>query len=170
MRRRLYFVLPDVKLARRIANDLLLARIEDRYMHFLAKRGVNLGELHEASFLQKTDIIRGAEIGLIIGAAAGFVLGVMIFLTPPENVRLELVTILIATLGGGILGAWISSLIGASAPNARLQSFHDQIEHGKILLMVDVPMGRIEEVSDLIRKKHPEAVSGGIEATLPAFP
>jgi hypothetical protein len=31
MRRRLYFLLPDVESAHRIANDLLLARIEDRH-------------------------------------------------------------------------------------------------------------------------------------------
>jgi hypothetical protein len=39
MRRRLYFVLPDVDSARRTADDLLLARVEDRHMRFLARRG-----------------------------------------------------------------------------------------------------------------------------------
>ena len=38
MRRRLYLVLPDLASARQTANDLLLARIEDRHMHFLARR------------------------------------------------------------------------------------------------------------------------------------
>src|SRR5438552_2571485 len=36
MRRRLYFLLPDVESARHTADDLLLARVEDRHMHFLA--------------------------------------------------------------------------------------------------------------------------------------
>jgi len=39
MRRRLYFLLPDLGSAIQTANDLLLARIEDSHMHFLAKRG-----------------------------------------------------------------------------------------------------------------------------------
>src|SRR5579885_3248105 len=38
MRRRLYFVLPDLDSARRTADDLLLARIEHRHMYFLARR------------------------------------------------------------------------------------------------------------------------------------
>ena len=42
MRRRLYFLLPDLGSAIRTANDLLLARVEDRSMHFLAKRGMSL--------------------------------------------------------------------------------------------------------------------------------
>jgi len=36
MRRRLYFVLPDVECARAMLNDLLLARIECRHIHFLS--------------------------------------------------------------------------------------------------------------------------------------
>jgi hypothetical protein len=41
----MYVTLPDVASARALANDLLLARVEDRHMHFLARRGTDLGEL-----------------------------------------------------------------------------------------------------------------------------
>ena len=36
MRRRLYYLLPDAGSARKIMDDLLLARIEERHIHFLA--------------------------------------------------------------------------------------------------------------------------------------
>ena len=49
MTHRLYFALPDVASARQLADDLLPARVEDRRMHFLAKRGTDLGALHDAS-------------------------------------------------------------------------------------------------------------------------
>src|SRR2546421_12669274 len=78
MKRRLYFLLPDVASATHTANDLLLARVEDRHMHFLARRGTDLGELHEASYLLKTDLMRGAAIGLVLGAFGGMILGYMI--------------------------------------------------------------------------------------------
>jgi hypothetical protein len=42
----MYVTLPDVQSARKLADDLLLARIEDKRMHFLARRGTDLGELH----------------------------------------------------------------------------------------------------------------------------
>ena len=38
MRRRLYYVMPDLPSARRMMNDLLLARIEERHIHFIGKR------------------------------------------------------------------------------------------------------------------------------------
>src|SRR5450432_1413454 len=71
MRLRMYVTLPDVSSARKLANDLLLARIEDKHMHFLARRGTDLGELNEASYLQKTDTVHGAFVGFVIGGLMG---------------------------------------------------------------------------------------------------
>src|ERR1700704_5596526 len=170
MRRRLYFLLPDLGSAIQTANDLLLARIEDRRMHFLARRGMPLGKLHEANYLQKSDAVHGAELGFVIGGVGGFLIGIYIYLTPPEGIALQLVTVLIGTVLGAVFGAWAASLVAMSVPNSRLKSFQKEIDAGKILLMVDVPPSRIEEVQDLVSRRHPEATSHGIEPTLPAFP
>ena len=82
MKRRLYFLLPDVASATRTADDLLLARVEDRHMHFLARRGTDLGELHEASYLLKTDLMRGAAI---VGAILGVWMGSMAATAVPNS-------------------------------------------------------------------------------------
>lgn len=103
MRHRLYFVLPNVRSAREIADDLLLARIEDRYMYFLARHGVQLGNLHEASLMQKTDFLHAAGSGMVLGGIAGLIAGVIVLLTPPEGIHLQLVTVLIFTLIGAVL-------------------------------------------------------------------
>ena len=89
MRRRMYFLLPDLGSAIQTANDLLLARVEDGHMHFLARRGMSLGELHEANALQKSDAVHGAELGFVIGGLGGFLIGIYIYLTPPEGVTVE---------------------------------------------------------------------------------
>lgn len=39
MRKRLYFVLPDMPSARGMLDEMLFARIEERHIHFLARRG-----------------------------------------------------------------------------------------------------------------------------------
>lgn len=170
MRRRLYFLLPDLASAIQTANDLLLARVEDSRMHFLARRGMSLGQLHEAGYFQKTDAVHGAELGFALGGIAGAVIGIYIYLTPPEGVQLQLVTILISTVIGALFGAWAASLVALSVPNSRLKPFQKEIDEGKILLMVDVPSARVAEVQDLVRKRHPEAVDHGVEPTVPAFP
>jgi len=170
MRRRLYFLLPDLGCATQTANDLLLARVEDRHMRFLARRGMSLGKLHECNYLQKSDAVHGAELGFVLGGMGGFLIGIYVYLTPPEGVTLQLVTVLIGTVIGAMFGAWAASLVAMSVPNSRLRPFQKEIEAGKILLMVDVPPSRIEEIQDLVHRCHPEATAHGIEPTLPAFP
>ena len=170
MRRRLYFLLPDIESAKRTADDLLLARIEDRHMRFLAKRGTDLGELHEASYLQKTDLAHGAGLGLALGGLAGLVLGAIIVVYPPEGTQPQLVAMLIAAIVGAVLGAWMASMAAAAVPNSRLKQFQQDIERGKVLLMVDVPYGHVAQTRELVLARHPEALPGGQESRFPAFP
>ena len=170
MRRRLYFLLPDVESARRTADDLLLARIEDRHMQFLARRGTDLGPLREANFLQKTDLLHGASLGFGLGGVGGLILGVLIVAYPPEGTHPQLVAVLIAAVLGAAFGAWSASMAAAAVPNSRLKQFHEEIARGKVLLILDVPYARVAEIRALVIGRHPEAVSGGLEAHFPAFP
>jgi len=139
-------------------------------MHFLAKDGVSLDGLHEASILQKSDIVHGAESGIVIGGVAGIVAGVAVMLFPPTGASMQLITVLITAVLGSIFGAWVSSMIASSVPNSRLREFEQEIESGKILLMVDVPSTRVVEIRELFGKRHPEASGRGQEPTIPAFP
>lgn len=170
MRRRLYVVLPDVASARQTANDLLLARIEDRHMHFLGRRDMSLGELHEASFLQKTDVRHAFFLGAGIGVVGGATLGVVLKMTSMGGYNFDVGTLMLCTIGGMLLGAWASTLIGVSTPSVALKPFEGELEAGKILLMVDVPHSRVEEIQSLLESRHPEAERKGIDLTMPAFP
>lgn len=170
MRRRLYFLLPDVDSARRTADDLLLGRVEDRHMHFLARRGTDLGELHEAGWLMKTDLLHGAGVGLALGALGGLALGILVVFNPIEGTQPHPVLVLIAVLVGGMLGAWVSSMVGASIPNSRLKQFHGDIEAGKLLMMVDVPNASVEQVREVVLARHPEATPAGQVRPYLVFP
>lgn len=170
MRRRLYFLLPDVDSARRTADDLLLARVEDRHMHFLARRRTDLGELNEAGYLMKTDLLHGAGVGLGLGAVGGLVLGIMILFFPIEGTQPHPVAVLITVLVGAALGAWTASMAGAAVPNSRLKQFHREIENGKVLMMVDVPYDSVERIRQIVVARHPEAVPAGQVRPYPVFP
>jgi hypothetical protein len=79
-------------------------------------------------------------------------------------------TLIICTVVGLMLGAWASTLIGVSTPSVALKPFEEELEAGKILLMVDVPHSRVDEIQALLEKRHPEAERKGIDLTMPAFP
>ena len=170
MRRRLYFLLPDVESARRTADDLLLARVEDRRMHFLARRGTDLAELHEAGYLMKTDLLHGAGVGLGLGAFGGAALGVMLLFYPIEGTAPHPLAFFIAVLVGAVLGAWVASMVGASVPNSKLRQFEREIDGGKLLLMVDVPYDAVDDIRGIVMARHPEAVPAGQVRPYPVFP
>lgn len=170
MRRRLYVVLPDLASAIQTANDLLMARIEDRHMHFLGHRGMSLGGLHEASYVQKSDVRHALFLGAGLGALGGMLLGIYLKLTPMGEFTFGVGTFLLATIGGTLFGAWASSMIGLSTPNTKLKQFESDIAAGKILVMVDVPVARVEEIEALLARRHPEAADRGVDPTMPVFP
>jgi hypothetical protein len=170
MKRRLYFLLPDVDSATRTANDLLLARVEDRRMHFLAKRGTDLGELHEANYLFKTDLVRGAGIGVALGLLGGVVLGSAIVNYPPEGTHPGLLAAMIATILGAMLGLWMGSMAAVAVPNSRLKEFNEEIARGKVLLILDVPYQQVDRIRGMLSSTHPEVVLSAQETRYPAFP
>lgn len=170
MKRRLYYMLPDVPSARAMLDELLLARIEERYLHFCAKEGTLLSDMPEANFLQKTDLIHGAEVGILIGGISGFIAGALLLIFPPDGIELRVVALLVATLSGAIFGSWASGMAAAAIPNSSLRPFRDGIEQGQVLLIVDVPFHRITEIETLISTRHPEISFGGMGPHLPIFP
>ena len=170
MRRRLYFMVPDVASARQIRDELLLARIEDSHIHVLARDGMPLAGLHEASPLQKTDFVHGAETGLAVGGGIGIVAGLVAVTFPPAGIDLQLITILLTALIGAAFGAWVASMVASAIPNSRLKSFESAIAAGHILMMVDAPSSRVDDIKKLVAAHHPEAMNSGVEPTIPAFP
>ena len=171
MRRRIYWLLPDLASARRTMDDLLLARISERHIHFVAREDADMTGLHQANVLQTSDVIRAAETGLVVGGGTGALLGAVAAVAYPivgDSPQWGLIAVL-AVLGAGI-GAWASSMIGISTPSERLKRFQPAIEQGQILLMVDVPRRRVEEIEARLEKLHPEAHLEGVEPDIPAFP
>ena len=171
MRRRIYWLLPDLASARRTMDDLLLARIDEGHMHFVAREDADMTGLHAANVLQTSDVIRSAEAGLVIGGATGAILGAIVAVAYPIfGDKPEWGLIAVLAIAGAGFGAWASSMIGVSTPSKRLKRFEAQIEQGQILLMVDAPRGRVEEIEERLQALHPEAHLEGVEPNIPAFP
>jgi hypothetical protein len=168
MARRLYFVLPDVETSRKVEQELLMARIEEKRMHFLGKRGTDMKDLPQATPAHKTDLLRGIYIGLFAGVITGLLAGLYIYFNPDVlGMQVAPYVIFVCALVGGVVGAWISGpLIGASTPNAKLAAYSKSLQAGHILLIIDVPVKRIEEVRKIIKSRSPDAESHAVE---PAF-
>ena len=170
--KRLYFLIPDIDTASAIVDELLLARIEERRIHIAAKdhHPLQQANLPDTNLLQDSDFIPAVEKGLAVGGGTGILAGLVAMSFPPAGLIVGSGAVLGLGLLGAGFGAWISGMIGVNVENSQLEEFQQAIEQGQLLLMVDVPKARVDEINDLLKKHHPQIDIRGTEPTLPVFP
>lgn len=155
MRRKLEFIFPDVKTARHAWKEMLLACIEDKHIHFLAKPGTNLGKLHPANVLERTDTIHEGEWGVLIGAALGLLAGILALAFPPWYTNAHWTVILaVTTACGAFSGAFSMALLGVNLTNSDFDALQDRIAHGEVLMIVSVPLHRVKEIRQIVDRLH----------------
>jgi len=168
MRKRLYFLLPDLGEAKKTVDELLLSRIDEHHIHVMAKEGTDLGDLPTASIFQTSDIVHGVETGMVIGGISGLVGGV-IAITALQTGSVMGLIVLGCTIFGAGFGVWTSGMIGSSTKNTRLKEFEQAMEDGKILLITDVPIEKVEDITHKMQA-HKQTILGGTDPSMPAFP
>lgn len=158
MRRRLYFLLPDVAHCKALVADLRKQGVLDKQIHVVARDDMELEGLHQATALQKTELAHGLEWGIGLGGIAGLLGGLLAVTFPPAGILLAGEAILLGTtLAGAGFGAVVSALVAGDIPNHELEEFQDRIALGEILLLLDIPTPQVQIMTDLIKSHHPEA-------------
>lgn len=170
MKRRLYFILPDTHLARTVHNELLLARVPENRMHVIADERIDLEDLPEASLWQRSDLSHGLQLGLPVGGLTGVVVGVLAVIFGWITPGYEAKTIMATVLAGLFVGSWAASMIAVNVPNTRHRAFETDLQQGHILFIVDIPVQRVDEITELVTRHHPEADMRGVEPNIPVFP
>jgi hypothetical protein len=168
--RRIYFLVPSVATTRMIVDELLLARIEERHIHVIARAGTPMEDIPKASIVQSTDLVPALERGVAAGGLAGLLAGVLAITFPPAGLVLGGGALLGMTVLGAGFGAWMSSMIGVSLPNSHIERYETAIADGQLLMMIDVPRGRVDEIEELVARHHPEVKVEGVDPNVPLFP
>lgn len=134
-------------------------------MHAIANKNIALGDLPSASSRQIED--RAHDIESILWninlSAFGITFLILIYsvFTQSHVISILMLAIMVTTFTIGYI--W------SSMPNIHVSEFSDSIRHNEILLMVDVPYKRVNEVGEKINKHHPEVVAGGTSWMINAF-
>jgi hypothetical protein len=168
--RRLYFLLPDVATARKVVDELLLAHVEWKHIHLLAREGVPLEDLPEAALAQRSDLVPALQRGIGAGAATGLLAGLIAMAFPPAGLTVAGGLLVATTFAGAGFGAFMSTMVGVGIPNSRLDRFREAIDGGQLLMMIDLPLARVEEIEALVKGHHPDADIEGTDPKVPVFP
>lgn len=158
-------MLPNIDICNQLVRELRDANMLDHDIHLVARDDVPLDDIHQASALQKTELSHGLELGLGIGGIAGLLGGLLTVAFPPAGIALGGGAILATTLLGAGFGSLVSGLVASDIPNHELESFQEGINDGQILLILDVPTTRVDEMIELIKTHHPEAVVSTVKPT-----
>jgi hypothetical protein len=166
MIRRLYFLLPDRDHALSVVNELAGSGIELEQMHTLANSGVSLDGLPEATHAQRHDLAHQLETLLWDGNLVifGLALGTALTLWIVNGLTAWLLLPL-----GIMLASFLAGLRFTRLPNTHLDEFRDALAHGEILLLVDVPANRVDDIENRVQRHHPEATVGGVGWSTTAF-
>lgn len=170
MQRRLYFLLPDIETTHKVVEQLLLARIKEDDMYVVAHESAHTGDLPEAGIAQTSDLAGSAERGAAAGGVTGVLAGLAAMAFPPAGIAVGGGLVAATGLAGAGFGAWASSMIGIRHSSSQIQEYEKAIEQGKVLMMVDVPKARVEEIQDKIKEQYPDARIEGTDPHKPAFP
>ncbi len=143
----------------RNANDL----VDELQKEGFAKSQIGLVARHEVFKEHGMDVSTGTSVGAITGATTGGIAGLLIgfgTLAIPVIGGIvaagELLTVIGATVlgmaGGALAGGLIGSLSALGLEEARARTYSEAVTAGHIMVTVQTPQERVQEVSELMTR------------------
>lgn len=163
--KRIYFLVPDIETTHKIVEELRADGFEDRHIHILARRDTPLEDLPEAGITIKTDFLPALERGAALGGTTGLLAGLIALRF--AGFAIAGGPVLGVIMAGATIGSLMGGLSGMNSGNSRLKSYEEAIEKGELLVLLDIPKDRIEVISKMVTKHHPNVEFEGIEPVLP---
>ena len=158
MRPHLKFLLPDIKTANQASEALLLARVDDKNISFLANPSIDLGQLRPASAIESTNVVNEAQKGILMGATIGLLIGLYMHYFQPwitESMNVHWMVIVgVFTIFGATISAIGAAVFGTNFLNDDFKNYETKIENGAILMIVTAPFQRSNEIRKIVSKLH----------------
>lgn len=164
--KRLYFITDSLDSAEAISNDVHKVGITDWNFHVMSRNeaGLYKRHIHSSNLYHDNNVLRQAERGGLLGALFGAVLVVFGNFTGSMELSMWATISMIFFLM--FTGSWFGGFIGIQQENYKVTKFHDELDLGKYLVMIDVKPDQLHLVEDMMVEKHAEARHGGVGSTL----
>jgi hypothetical protein len=165
--RRLYYLAQDIDTTDAISVRLHAEGISDWNFHVLAKdpSGLYSHHIHSALPHHDKDVIRIGEIGGLYGFFASLLGSLLVLFAGDFSWMSGWFDVLTMVVIGVLLGGLLGVRKGMRSENHRLATFHDDIEAGKHLIMVDVRKEDKPNIRELMNMEFRQVKYGGNEST-----
>lgn len=158
--RRLFYVAESVDDAEAVSKAILNQGIRRSRVHVLAKdeAGLYTHKIHSATPLQQLDVVHTGLRFAALGLLAGVLIGLCVYgLGAAGIVSFQIGAATITVLGfvGACFGAWEGGMVGLTRENYKIERYHEDIEAGRYLIMVDVRQKERPHVRELMNMDFP---------------
>lgn len=166
--RRLYYLAGDLHTTRAVSVRLHAEGITDWNFHVLARDpdGLYSHHIHSALPHHHKDLIRSGELGVLCGGLVGLITAALFFLLIAPSWLAGWFDVGLFTVLGALLGGLVGVRLGLKRDNHRLASFHDDIERGSYLIMVDVRKEDKAQIRELMNMEFSSVAYRGNDSTL----
>jgi hypothetical protein len=159
MERRLYFTFPRPAQARQVVDELVASGIARSAVHVVAHDAAGVDDLPAATPAQRHDRVWTLErlywnANLVVFFVSLLGLLVAVYLAKPAVAVAALIVMAASFLTG--------ERFAVRVPHAHLDEQRVPLQHGEVVVMVDVPADRVHEVEAMVSRRHPEVGVGGV--------
>ncbi len=156
------FLLPCLKTARELSALLENSGIDHNRIHVAHEDHARAMKYHlnDLNFLEETDTIHSDERGFMIGVVLAAVVGFFTYRLLEGHPAGGIGTVFACLFALGF-PIWLGGMIGASSDNYRLQPYHEHIQQGGAVVMVDInnPL-ESEKLNETIKNYTPARAAG----------
>lgn len=135
MKIRHVFSTPNLDVAQSVMDAARAAGVHDDDILLVARSDIELEEIPNERKEADTDLMPAALRGAGYGGAAGLLAGLAAIVITP--IGLTLAGAAAAAVAGALVGSWASALVGSSLPDPIRRKFDDEIQSGRILVVLD---------------------------------
>jgi len=135
MKTRRVYSTSDVASAQRALQAARGAGVGNDDLSLIARSDIELESIPDERKEAKTDFLPAVARGAAGGGAAGLLAGLVAVAIPPLGITLAGVGVM--AVAGALVGSWSSALVGATVPDPVRRRFEEEIESGRILLVID---------------------------------
>lgn len=157
--KRLYYLTNSIDRAESVSKDIHKEGVSDWNFHIMSRDrdGLTKHHLHSTNTLiHERDVIRISERGAIFGLISG-ICAILAFFIMIPGVPIRLVSevlILLVCLAFGVSGAFLGGIVGLAMENAKIRCFHEDLDAGNYLLMIDVRKKDSVQIEKMMLLQH----------------
>jgi len=167
--KRHYYISDDLGDLELVEKQLEQAGVSTPQIHVLSEdgHGVQQHHLHEVESVLKKDVVRGTELGAVVGVIGAALILFLAWLSglPETYTWVPAVFLSIVVLG---FCTWEGGLIGIQKPHVDFQRFQEDLHHGKHVLFIDADPDQ-ENILQQIVSAHPKLQDAGEGSSTPRW-